>query len=159
MADYYIEAICVNRLDQPRTSRFGAMATFVWAVFLSCVWGHPFLAQISRGPELPAELLRPEHAMSGGVVFSVILFFFGMWIQRISYWYYLNDPVQWSLHFMTTFVQKHYGFKLKMVLKWRCVGNIRKSSMMGCFKIEGNLKMEVLNCTDHCTLCMHYVFN
>jgi zinc transporter 5/7 len=76
LLDYYIQAICVNRLDQSRTSRFGAMATFISAMVISIIWTHPFVSQLKSLSDL-RDSIAEDHVLSGGVVFSFVLFMFG----------------------------------------------------------------------------------
>ncbi len=53
---------------------------------------------------------------------------------------------QWSLYFKTTHQPEKCGLQLKVVLKWRdnYIENIRMASVVGCLKIQGNLKVEGL---------------
>ncbi|XP_076036381.1 proton-coupled zinc antiporter SLC30A5-like isoform X3 [Oratosquilla oratoria] len=62
---YYIESACVQRLDVVRTARFGSLAMIITCVLISFI-----------GPSVKSEGkgIIPEHAMSGGVVFSFIMF-------------------------------------------------------------------------------------
>ena len=78
IVDYYMEAIAVNRLDMSQASRVASMATFSWALLLSCVWTHPFVSQVTSMGKIK-EILAEDHMLSGGVIFSFILFLFGKW--------------------------------------------------------------------------------
>jgi len=76
VADYYIDAACVNRLDVTRTSRFGTMAIIASALALSYIWNHPFIGQITNTQSLK-DVMAVEHEISVGVIFSVALFVLG----------------------------------------------------------------------------------
>ncbi len=72
--DYYAEAVCINRMDIYRTARVGSMATFTAALILSCFWNHPFVHFTDYKNINDIE----DHMLSGGVIFSFVLFMFGM---------------------------------------------------------------------------------
>lgn len=73
--NYYVEAVCITRLDQSRTSRFGAMATFLAALAFSFLWNHPFVSQLTNLSDLH-KVISVDHVFSGGVAFSFVLFMF-----------------------------------------------------------------------------------
>ena len=74
--NYYVEAVCITRLDQSRTSRFGAMATFLAALAFGFLWNHPFVGQLTNISDLH-KVISIDHVFSGGVAFSFVLFMFG----------------------------------------------------------------------------------
>ena len=74
--DYYVEAVCVTRLEVLHTARFGSMATFTVAVFLSFIWDHPFIGHVTNLRALRVIVVE-DHLLSGGAVFSFVLFMFG----------------------------------------------------------------------------------
>ena len=43
---------------------------------LSSLWGHPYAMKV-QGHHGEREVIMEEHAMSGGVIFSFVLFLFG----------------------------------------------------------------------------------
>ncbi|KAK2153606.1 hypothetical protein LSH36_291g03057 [Paralvinella palmiformis] len=73
--NYYVDAVCVTRLDQSRSSRFGAMATFVAALALNFLWNHPFVNHLTSIAHLD-KVITIDHVFSGGVAFSFVLFMF-----------------------------------------------------------------------------------
>jgi len=73
--DYYMEAVAATRLEVPLAARVGKLATFMCALFFSCVWNHPFVSQVNDMMKIK-EIMTEEHMLSGGVVFSFILFLF-----------------------------------------------------------------------------------
>ena len=83
--DYYIDSISASRLDVFKTSRYGAYALFTSAVMLSYLWsdhgghGAALLGKIDKEGSV-------EHEISGGVVFSGLLFIFGelLWVGKIQ---------------------------------------------------------------------------
>ena len=74
--DYYVESVSANRLDVFNTSRYGAYALFTSALALGYFWtyggssGDVILSRIGKGGSV-------EHGLSGGVVFSGLLFILG----------------------------------------------------------------------------------
>ncbi|XP_038077862.1 zinc transporter 5-like [Patiria miniata] len=71
--DYYVDSVSTNRLDVFKTSRYGAYAIFTSALLLAYYWS-------SEGPGADGILGKMgkgglmEHGLSGGVVFSGLLF-------------------------------------------------------------------------------------
>ena len=57
-------------------ARNGALLIFAVGVVLSLIWNHPFIEAITTLAEYK-ELITEDHLLSGGVVFSVVLIFFG----------------------------------------------------------------------------------
>ncbi|ESP05676.1 hypothetical protein LOTGIDRAFT_103228 [Lottia gigantea] len=76
LLDYYIEAVCINHLQPAKTALYGSIFMFISAVLLSLTWNHPYIAQITTMSKL-REIITEDHVLSGGVVFSVIIFLFG----------------------------------------------------------------------------------
>lgn len=74
--DYYIEGICINHLEVARTARLGTHALLVCALVFSCLWNHPFVGHITNTIKL-RDLIAEEHVLSGGVIFSFVLFISG----------------------------------------------------------------------------------
>ena len=74
--DYYVEAVCVNRMEASRTARVGSHAALTAALLLSCLWNHPFVSNLTTTLNL-GTLLAEEHVLSGGVIFSFVLFVSG----------------------------------------------------------------------------------
>ncbi|XP_071488733.1 proton-coupled zinc antiporter SLC30A5-like [Diadema antillarum] len=71
--DYYVESICVNHLETFRTARFSGYALFVSGLVLSYYWASSY----SSGGSIVGRVVQDkmvEHALSGGVVFSALLF-------------------------------------------------------------------------------------
>lgn len=71
VADFYVEAICSNHLDGVAVHRLGSMAVFVSGLLLSMSWSHPFIASMT------SSAITEDHMLSGGVIFSFVLFMFG----------------------------------------------------------------------------------
>ena len=99
MLNYYVEAICVTRLDQSRTSRFGSMATFLSALVLSFVWNHPFVSQLTNVTD-QQHVASLDHVFSGGVAFSFVLFMFGKFKDDIIFAIDCDCFVLWSSYFL-----------------------------------------------------------
>ena len=76
MADFYVEAVCTNRMEAARTARVGSHAALVGALLLSCLWNHPFVGHLTKTTNLRV-LIAEEHILSGGVIFSFVLFVSG----------------------------------------------------------------------------------
>ena len=74
--DYYVDAICTTRLEVLHTARFGSMAAFTVAVLLSFFWDHPFVGHVTNMRALRVIVVE-DHLLSGGAVFSFVLFMFG----------------------------------------------------------------------------------
>ncbi len=43
-----MEAVSVNHMELSRTGKVGTMAVAASALFLSCVWNHPFVVQVQK---------------------------------------------------------------------------------------------------------------
>lgn len=87
VVDYYVDAICMTRLEVLHTARFGSMATFTVAVILSFFWDHPFIGHVTNMRVLRVIVVE-DHLLSGGAVFSFVLFMFATYI--------LTSPVRGS---------------------------------------------------------------
>ncbi|XP_022104644.1 zinc transporter 5-like [Acanthaster planci] len=72
IVDYYVESVCTNRLDIFKTSRLGAYALFTSALLLAYLWSGEGAASAVLGQMGQGEAV--EHGLSGGVVFSTLLF-------------------------------------------------------------------------------------
>lgn len=77
VADYYVEAACVSRLDATRTGRCGTLAVLGGALVLGAVWNHPLVAQMTTSAQGVSDVTAVEHELSAGVIFSCVLFAFG----------------------------------------------------------------------------------
>ena len=66
--DYYVESVSINRLEIFKTARYSAYTLCTTALLLSYLWYMPATNDTAK---------NMEHAVSGGVVFSAILFIFG----------------------------------------------------------------------------------
>lgn len=66
-------------------ARNGALLIFAAGVVLSLIWSHPFIEAITTLAEYK-EFITEDHLLSGGVVFSVVLLYFGMFkfCQEVS---------------------------------------------------------------------------
>ena len=80
--DYYVDAICTTRLEVLHTARFGSMAAFTVAVLLSFFWDHPFVGHVTNMRALQVIVVE-DHLLSGGAVFSFVLFMFGECLGNI----------------------------------------------------------------------------
>jgi len=75
--DYYIDAACTAHLgDASRTSLLGTVFMLASALLLSAVWNHPFVERVASILDL-SQLTSSEHQVSGGVVFSAVMFAVG----------------------------------------------------------------------------------
>ena len=76
IADFYIEAICVAKLEVARTARLATIVIIASGLFLSSTWNHPFVSYITSIIHVQ-EIAVEEHMMSGGLVFAVFMFIYG----------------------------------------------------------------------------------
>lgn len=63
--DFYVESVCLSRLESSRTARYSTYALLLSAVAFSIFWGS---TQVSEIPQ------TTEHVLTGGVIFATILF-------------------------------------------------------------------------------------
>ncbi|CAH1796787.1 unnamed protein product [Owenia fusiformis] len=75
LADYYIDAISIQRLDAPTAAKFGSMAVFTGALVISFFWNHPYASKITSMHHI-VEVVQEDHVLSGGVIFSYVLIMF-----------------------------------------------------------------------------------
>ena len=72
--DYYVESVSVNRLETFKTARYSAYALCTSALILSYLWYSP--PRNGSSGEIGVSR-NMEHAVSGGVIFSTLLFMLG----------------------------------------------------------------------------------
>ncbi|ELT96504.1 hypothetical protein CAPTEDRAFT_20619 [Capitella teleta] len=77
--DFYVDAVCCHQMDPPLANRLGSSAIFLSGLFLTFFWSHPFIAQITN-----AAVITNDHILSGGVIFSFVLFLFATQILTSS---------------------------------------------------------------------------
>lgn len=71
--DFYVESICVAKMEAPRCARYGSLFVFLSGLLLANFWTHPLTDQL-RAVSNPAQRDSTEHVLSGGVVVSAIFF-------------------------------------------------------------------------------------
>jgi zinc transporter 5/7 len=74
--DYYIESVAANHMHPSRLALYSAASMFGAALLLSYVWNHPYMARTSTLHKLK-DIITEDHALSGGVIFSVLIFVLG----------------------------------------------------------------------------------
>lgn len=74
--DYYVESVSVTHMDVAWSGRVGTMSILTSALLLSFLWNHPFVAGLTT-LQHSQDVISPDHILSGGVVFSFVLFMFG----------------------------------------------------------------------------------
>ncbi|XP_064619343.1 proton-coupled zinc antiporter SLC30A5-like isoform X2 [Lineus longissimus] len=73
--DYYIEAVATNRLEAVNVAKYGSISIFVSGLILSLFWSEAYKAKVTIHHHIQ-EIIAEEHALSGGVIFSIILIIF-----------------------------------------------------------------------------------
>ncbi|XP_071964854.1 proton-coupled zinc antiporter SLC30A5-like [Antedon mediterranea] len=68
--DYYIDAVSINRLDVFKTARYGTVSIFISALALSWLWNN-------KAEDIGRTEVNEDHGLTGGYVFSTILFITG----------------------------------------------------------------------------------
>lgn len=71
--DFYVESICITKMEAPRCARYGSIFLFLGALLLANFWTHPLTDQL-RSVSSSSQHLGTEHVLSGGVVVSAIFF-------------------------------------------------------------------------------------
>ncbi|XP_063955956.1 proton-coupled zinc antiporter SLC30A5-like [Lytechinus pictus] len=73
--DYYVESVSINHLEVFRTARFSGYSLFLSGLVLSYFWSSSYTTGGSILGRV-GDLQMEEHALTGGVIFSAILFIF-----------------------------------------------------------------------------------
>ncbi|CAL4065998.1 unnamed protein product, partial [Meganyctiphanes norvegica] len=68
--DYYIETACIQRLDVIRTSRLGTLSIFLTSLVVNSLWSNATRETTDSNDAN----INTEHAASGGLIFSFIMF-------------------------------------------------------------------------------------
>ena len=76
IVDYYIESVAVNHLQASRVALYSTAAMFGGALLLSYTWNHPYMARVTSLHKLE-DVITEDHVLSGGVIFSVLVFMLG----------------------------------------------------------------------------------
>uniref|UniRef100_A0AAY4CW69 Zinc transporter n=1 Tax=Denticeps clupeoides TaxID=299321 RepID=A0AAY4CW69_9TELE len=71
--DFYVESICISKIDAPRCARYGSIFLFLSGPLLANFWTHPLTDQL-RAMSKPAQQGSTEHVLSGGVLVSAVFF-------------------------------------------------------------------------------------
>ncbi|KAL4617588.1 zinc transporter 5 [Arapaima gigas] len=71
--DFYVESICVAKMEAPRCARYGSLFLFLSGLLLANLWTHSLAGHL-RGKAHAAHHSSTEHVLSGGVVVSAIFF-------------------------------------------------------------------------------------
>lgn len=71
--EFYVESICITKMEAPRCARYGAIFLFLSSVLLANFWTHPLTDQL-RSMSKPSQQGSTEHVLSGGVLVSAIFF-------------------------------------------------------------------------------------
>lgn len=74
--DYYIEGVAVNHMQGSRVALYSTAAMFGGALLLSYTWNHPYMARVTTLHKLE-DVITEDHVLSGGVIFSVLVFVLG----------------------------------------------------------------------------------
>ncbi|XP_074651021.1 proton-coupled zinc antiporter SLC30A5-like [Tubulanus polymorphus] len=75
IVDYYVENVSTNKLNANNVARYGTIAMLLGGLLLSCFWKDTYTAKIQVHKEF-INVLAEEHMISGGVIFSLVLFIF-----------------------------------------------------------------------------------
>lgn len=73
--DYYVENISIQKLETHRCARISMFTTVFVALVIGVFWKNSF----QPFSDSSKNSITEDHQMSGGVVFSVVLFLFGMY--------------------------------------------------------------------------------
>jgi len=73
--DFYVESFCLSKLEGAMTSKVGAMASFISALFFALLWDQPWAWSMHEWHH--GNTAGVKHLLSGGTVFSAILFILG----------------------------------------------------------------------------------
>lgn len=70
--EFYVESVCIAKMEAPRCARYGAGALFLSALLLANFWTHPITDQLR--PVSAPQQGGTEHVLSGGVIVSAVFF-------------------------------------------------------------------------------------
>uniref|UniRef100_A0A3B3QZ35 Zinc transporter n=1 Tax=Paramormyrops kingsleyae TaxID=1676925 RepID=A0A3B3QZ35_9TELE len=68
--DFYVESMCVAKMEAPRCARYGSVFLFVGGLLLANFWAHPLTGQLRAKTRQD----DTEHVLSGGVLVSAVFF-------------------------------------------------------------------------------------
>ncbi|XP_016142083.1 zinc transporter 5 [Sinocyclocheilus grahami] len=71
--DFYVESICMAKLETSRCARYGSIFLFLSGLLLANFWTHPLTDQL-RGVSKSVQQSSTEHVLSGGVLVSACFF-------------------------------------------------------------------------------------
>uniref|UniRef100_A0A8C2CGD8 Zinc transporter n=1 Tax=Cyprinus carpio TaxID=7962 RepID=A0A8C2CGD8_CYPCA len=71
--DFYVESICMAKLETSRCARYGSISLFLGGLLLANFWTHPLTDQL-RAVSNPVHQSSTEHVLSGGVLVSACFF-------------------------------------------------------------------------------------
>ncbi|XP_048875794.1 zinc transporter 5 [Brienomyrus brachyistius] len=71
--DFYVESMCVAKMEAPRCARYGSIFLFVGGLLLANFWAHPLTGQLRAKTRQD----DTEHVLSGGVLVSAVFFILG----------------------------------------------------------------------------------
>lgn len=71
--DFYVESICMTKLEAPRCARYSSYFLFFSGLFLANFWTHPLTDQL-RPIRTGGQQSSTEHVLSGGVLVSACFF-------------------------------------------------------------------------------------
>ncbi|KAJ4434922.1 hypothetical protein ANN_23493, partial [Periplaneta americana] len=84
--NYYVDVVCIQRLDVPRVARIGSISLFIWALIAAMLWQSLSFQRNDIDEDLFSTPIE-EHTMSGGSIFACGLFIldlmFSFFIKRI----------------------------------------------------------------------------
>ncbi|XP_069671954.1 proton-coupled zinc antiporter SLC30A5-like isoform X2 [Periplaneta americana] len=71
--NYYVDVVCIQRLDVPRVARIGSISLFIWALIAAMLWQSLSFQRNDIDEDLFSTPIE-EHTMSGGSIFACGLF-------------------------------------------------------------------------------------
>ncbi|XP_016336084.1 zinc transporter 5-like [Sinocyclocheilus anshuiensis] len=71
--DFYVESICMAKLETSRCARYGSIFLFLSGLLLANFWTHPLTDQL-RAVSKSVQQSSTEHVLSGGVLVSACFF-------------------------------------------------------------------------------------
>uniref|UniRef100_A0A671SXA9 Zinc transporter n=1 Tax=Sinocyclocheilus anshuiensis TaxID=1608454 RepID=A0A671SXA9_9TELE len=74
--DFYVESICMAKLETSRCARYGSIFLFLSGLLLANFWTHPLTDQL-RAVSKSVQQSSTEHVLSGGVLVSACFFIMG----------------------------------------------------------------------------------
>lgn len=75
--DYYVVSISTQKLDVGRSAQCATVGVFVSAFLFALIWNHPYVTAVSMTSKAQ-DVIADEHLLSGGVVFSCVMFLFAV---------------------------------------------------------------------------------